>query len=372
MNYLETTIKIFTTPITFIIDYKWLLEFFFVYGAGLSVIFCLVDSLYLISEKLFEDRPKDQLEDQSVKFLTKDIEQAAFRFIDSYRKILAFDTHSNLIIIARPDDRDRLIKDFYSDFLNAMQNGSAHEIRKVLLELMSSKWFTPVKGDVGYVRLFIPSLFKEYIKLDVAASLLDIIRGYKDDYIKIMKFLESIDDVMMRDFVKSMHLIYINKGLCRSSEFQARAISTIARFLADYLDKTITNDIEKLNADDIINLTKIGSQFSQLCTAASAYIDKNEMMLVPLTLSQIFPDDKVDKAAKLSRNPSFVESIKKMLLDKVNKRRLALQALMINDGYNIVSKVTLPYILVKDWGLSNSWAFVSSSYEHKILNKEVV
>jgi hypothetical protein len=237
---------------------------------------------------------------------------------------------------------------------------------------MSSKWFIPVKGDVGYVRLFIPSLFKECMKLDVAASLLDIIRGYKDNYIKIMKFLESIDDVMTRDFVKSMHLIYINKGLCRSSEFQARAIATIAKFLVDYLDKTVVKDIEKLNADDIIKLAKIGSQFSHLCTAASAYIDEDEMMSIPLTLSQIFPDNRIDKAAKFLKDQSFVESVKRTLLDKVNERRLVWQVLAGHDVYDVVSKVTLPYILVKNWGLSSSWAFVSSSCEHKILDKEVV
>jgi hypothetical protein len=372
MTHSEVIVKIFTTPITFIIDYRWLLEFFFVYSVGLSVIFCLIDSIYLIFEELSKNRLENQSKNRSIEFPIKDVEQAAFCFVDSYRKILTSDVHSNLIIIAKPDDRDRLIKDFYSDFLNAMRNGSVREIHRTLLELMSSKWFTPVKSDVGHVRLFIPSLFKEYIKLDVAASLLDIIRGYKDDYIKIMKFLESVDDVMMRDFVKSMHLIYINKGLCRSSEFQVKAIATIAKFLIDYLDETVTNDIEKLNANDIIKLVKIGSQFSQLCAMASAYIDEDKLMAIPSTLSQIFPDNKIDKATKFLKDQSFVESVKKTLLDKVNERKSVLQVLARNDIYDVVSKITLPYILVKNWGLSNSWAFVSSNYERKILNKEVV
>jgi hypothetical protein len=235
---------------------------------------------------------------------------------------------------------------------------------------MSAKWFIPVKGDVGYVRLFIPSLFKGYLRLDVAASLLDIIRGYKDDYSKIMKFLESVDDVMMRDFVKSMHLIYINKGICRSSEFQDSAIATIARFLINYLDETVVNDIKKLNANDIINLAKVGARLSDLYFAASSYIDKDEMMKIPVTLSQIFPDNRIDKTAKFLRDQSFVESIKKTLLDKISEHKSALQALAGYNAYN-VSKITLPYILVAGWG-SNSWAYVPGNHEHKILHREEV
>jgi hypothetical protein len=366
MNYLETIVKIFTTPVTFAIEYRWLLEFTFVYSLGLSIIFCLIDSLYLITEKLIKNQP----EDQSLKFPIEDIEQAVFCLVKSYRSILRFNTHSNLIIIARPDDRDRLIVDFYSDFLDAMRSGSVREIHRALLELMSAKWFIPIKGDVGYVRLFIPSLFKGYIQLDTAASLLDIIRGYKDDYIKIMKFLESVDDVMMRDFVKSMHLIYINKGICRSSEFQDNAIATIAKFLIDYLDKIVVNDIKKLNADDIINLAKAGAWFSNLYFAASSYVDKDETMKIPVVLSQVFPDNRINRTAEFLKDQSFIGSVKKTLLDKIDEHKSALQALTGHNAYN-VSKITLPHILVAGWG-SSSWAYVPSNYEHKTLRREEV
>jgi len=377
MNYLDITEKIFTMPFFALGKVSSFFIFSFLYGIGLSVIFCIIDLLYLLLDSV-EKRASFNEKDIDVinQFPIDDLRTALFHKLDTHDQILSFGARDNLLIVSK--NAAQTIEEFYKDFKRVIKNGSSREIYKELIELMSSNWFILTKEirgvgggtvQVGQLRLFLPSLFKDYINLSESASVLEVIRHQRLDKVKETINSASMDQIT-KDFTISMYDVIDG---AYKTPFQTKAISVISRFLLKYLDQ-IAEDIKKQNAPGFIKFIEIGYVSKNLFFKIDAAVNQDPISRIVVNIEDMYPSTSLEsKYGKYLENEKCLDMLKQKLLDEVVKYKNNLKTLVQDDDYSsIVSKITLPNIVMPKWGLSSGWIMVLKSNSINFTEKEEV